>query len=136
MLWRQGASAAAVQQRRMAPGTLSGLQHPCCQHQLRSNHCACPGDMNLPAPSKVLVEYHPEEVDTFIEFADATEDEFGLDVVVEGEEVNSPGSPAFHITLEGGAAVFSCANSGALPPYEELFALLRKAGLSAAPAAA
>ena len=37
--------------------------------------------------AQVLVAYHPEEVDTFIEFADAVEEEFGLDVVVEGQEV-------------------------------------------------
>ncbi|KAI7840099.1 hypothetical protein COHA_006140 [Chlorella ohadii] len=84
----------------------------------------------------VLVEYAPAEVDAFIAFADAVEEEFE-GIMVDGVEV--PDRPhAFDIRLEDGQTIYSRAQEAAapsaetLPHYSDLFARLRAAGLQAA----
>ncbi|PSC70235.1 round spermatid basic 1-like [Micractinium conductrix] len=102
----------------------------------RWSHCSCSGDLSLPPPQKVLVEYAPAEVDSFIAFADAVEDEF-QGIMVDGVEVEGPG--VFEVRLEDGQTIYSRAAEGGaggvalqLPAYTDLFDRLRQAGLQAA----
>ncbi|KAL4421605.1 hypothetical protein ABPG75_010896 [Micractinium tetrahymenae] len=104
--------------------------------QARWSHCSCSGDLSLPPPQKVMVEYAPAEVDAFIAFADAVEEEFE-GVMVDGVEVDGhPG--AFDIRLEDGQTIYSraaeaeAAPGRELPAYADLFDRLRAAGLQAA----
>ncbi|KAL4450237.1 hypothetical protein ABPG77_010906 [Micractinium sp. CCAP 211/92] len=116
--------------------TASAIRSLLSNAQARWSHCSCSGDLSLPPPQKVMVEYAPAEVDTFIAFADAVEEEFE-GVMVDGVEVD--GHPAaFDIRLEDGSTIYSraaeaeAAPGGELPAYADLFDRLRAAGLQAA----
>lgn len=91
----------------------------------------------MPPPTKVVVEYSPADVDAFIAFADAVEEEF-QGIIVDGVEVDGP-PHSFDVKMEDGQLVFSrmaesSSSSSSLPEYSDLFARLRQAGLQAATA--
>ncbi|KAI8475415.1 MAG: hypothetical protein J3K34DRAFT_464920 [Monoraphidium minutum] len=79
----------------------------------RSYRC-CPGLDGAP-PDKVTIEYDPEDVDMYIQIADAIEEAFP-NVVVDGnaEADGRPGS--FEITGATGQLLFSRLQAGGAPP--------------------
>lgn len=93
--------------------------------QKRFSQCSCPGMDKLPS-NKLLMEYNPEDVDRFIEVADAVEDAFpGL--VVEGIEAVE-GAHVFAVKMEDGTLIFSHGDRSSLPGNEEIIGVIRAAG--------
>jgi selT/selW/selH-like putative selenoprotein len=69
------------------------------------------------------VEYDPEEVDRFIELADALEAAFPH-VRVDGNELSEGRPGAFEITTDNGHSVFSRLQSGLAPEPADIIARL------------
>jgi selT/selW/selH-like putative selenoprotein len=76
---------------------------------------------------QVVVEYHPDEVDKFIEVADAIEEAFPR-LVVDGVETEEQRS-AFEVKTKEGRILFSSLSAGRLPESGELLELLQAAGV-------
>ncbi|CAG9467692.1 unnamed protein product [Pedinophyceae sp. YPF-701] len=98
--------------------------HPAEQ---RRGYPCCHG-LDKPPPDRIVVRYDPDEVDRYIEIADALEDEFE-DIKVEGFE---GAKTQFDVELDDGTKLFERSplevSSGTFPTAEELSALLNSMG--------
>ncbi|KAF8064676.1 hypothetical protein HT031_003478 [Scenedesmus sp. PABB004] len=113
-----------------APAPGSGGAWQLARHY---SQCDCP-TLGGPQPDVVVVEYDDEEVDRFIELADAIEAAFP-NVVVEGNSDGPGRRGSFEVRAAGGQLLHSRLNTGAWPQPEAVLASLGSCGTQAPPSA-
>jgi len=93
---------------------------PALRAQRRASHCDCPGVEQATRGPDVTITYDPDDVQRFIDVADAIESEFP-DLAVEGVEGRSG---QFSVT-KGGAVIYQPVAPGPLPDAADLATIVR-----------
>lgn len=92
---------------------------------------ACSAGLGRAPPKVVTIEYDPEDVEAFIQVADAIEEAFPS-VVVKGNEESDGRPGAFEIQTDDGISVYSRLASRLLPqPQDVLQRIASRASLLA-----
>lgn len=85
--------------------------------------CVCVRSLGKAPPERIIIEYDPKDVETYIEIADAIEAAFPS-VIVEGNETGDGREGSFEVLTSDGYAVYSKLQKQSFPDPDLLVELI------------